>query len=319
MPSKSSNLPDGVEDITSSEAIELEKLKRSLLDFYQSKNFQLTYPSLIEFADAIGGVQNESLKDSAFKFSDDLSTNELIIRPDISQQIARIDQAEASDGEKRYCYVGEVLKKRKDSFSRSRITVKAGIEIFGGGDNKFEILKLLSESMVIGNLKDLTLSFGKTEILDSILEPLNLSQEESYSLDKIISSKSKSDLLICLDEFKIEKTVVDKLLTLIDCNGDLSVISTLQKIQIDEKIIYELEEIWNFIDNETSFKPHIDVTDFPGFNYHKGLVFSAHSADLGFSIANGGNYFSQTASGSTRSAIGFDQDIIAMTKLKVKK
>ena len=91
MPSKSSNLPDGVEDITSSEAIELENLKRSLLDFYQSKNFQLTYPSLIEFADAIGGVQNESLKDSAFTFSDDLSTNELIIRPDISQQIARID------------------------------------------------------------------------------------------------------------------------------------------------------------------------------------------------------------------------------------
>ena len=113
MPSISSNLPDGVEDITSSEAIELEKLKRSLLDFYQSKNFQLTYPSLIEFADAIGGVQNESLKDSAFTFSDDLSTKELIIRPDISQQIARIDQAEASDGEKRYCYVGEVLKKEK--------------------------------------------------------------------------------------------------------------------------------------------------------------------------------------------------------------
>ena len=260
---------------------------------------------MIEFADAIGGVQNESLKDSAFTFSDDLSTKELIIRPDISQQIARIDQAEASDGEKRYCYVGEVLKKRKDSFSRSRITVKAGIEIFGGGDNKFEILKLLSESMVIGNLKDLTLSFGKTEILDSILEPLNF--------------KSKSDLLICLDEFKIERTVVDKLLTLIDCNGDLSVISTLKKIQIDENIINELEEIWNFVDNETSFKPHIDVTDFPGFNYHKGLVFSAHSADLGFSIANGGNYFSQTASGSTRSAIGFVQDIIAMTKLKVKK
>ena len=65
----------------------------------------------------------------------------------------------------------------------------------------------------------------------------------------------------------------------------------MKKIKIDEKIINELEEIWNFIDNETSFKPHIDVTDFPGFNYHKGLVFSAHSADLGFSIANGGKLF----------------------------
>ena len=110
---KSSNLPDGVEDITSVEALELEGLKRSLLDYYQSENFQLTYPSLIEFADTIGGDQNESIKDSAFTFSDDLSTNELIIRPDISQQIARIDQAEDTEGETRYCYVGEVLKKEK--------------------------------------------------------------------------------------------------------------------------------------------------------------------------------------------------------------
>lgn len=313
---KSSNLPDGVEDITSVEALELEGLKRSLLDYYQSENFQLTYPSLIEFADTIGGDQNESIKDSAFTFSDDLSNNELIIRPDISQQIARIDQAEDTEGETRYCYVGEVLKKRKDSFSRSRITVKAGVEIFGGNDNKFEILKLLSDSMDIGNLKDLTLSYGKTEILEDVLEPLNLNREESYSLNKIISSKSSSDLSSWLTKHKMNKNVVDKLLTLLECNGDLSVISTLKAIETDEKIVNELEEIWSFIEKETSFKPHIDVTDFPGFNYHKGLVFSAHSEKLGFSIANGGSYFSQTASGSTRIAIGFDQDIIAMTKLK---
>ena len=313
---KSSNLPDGVEDITSVEALELEGLKRSLLDYYQSENFQLTYPSLIEFADTIGGDQNESIKDSAFTFSDDLSNNELIIRPDISQQIARIDQAEDTKGETRYCYVGEVLKKRKDSFSRSRITVKAGVEIFGGNDNKFEILKLLSDSMDIGNLKDLTLSYGKTEILDDVLEPLNLNREESYSLNKIISSKSSSDLSSWLTKHKMNKNFVDKLLTLLECNGDLSVISTLKAIETDEKIVNELEEIWSFIEKETSFKPHIDVTDFPGFNYHKGLVFSAHSEKLGFSIANGGSYFSQTASGSTRIAIGFDQDIIAMTKLK---
>ena len=313
---KSSNLPNGVEDITSVEALELEGLKRSLLDYYKSENFQLTYPSLIEFADTIGGDQNESIKDSAFTFSDDLSTNELIIRPDISQQIARIDQAEDTKGETRYCYVGEVLKKRKDSFSRSRITVKAGVEIFGGNDNKFEILKLLSDSMDIGNLKDLTLSYGKTEILEDVLEPLNLNREESYSLNKIISSKSSSDLSSWLTKHKMNKNVVDKLLTLLECNGDLSVISTLKAIETDEKIVNELEEIWSFIEKETSFKPHIDVTDFPGFNYHKGLVFSAHSEKLGFSIANGGSYFSQTASGSTRIAIGFDQDIIAMTKLK---
>ena len=316
MPSNSSNLPDGVEDLTSLDASELETLKRSLIDFYQSKNFQLTYPSLVEFADAIGGTQNSSLRESAFTFFDDLSSNELAIRPDISQQIARIDQAEESEKEQRYCYVGEVLKKRKDSFSRSRITIKAGVEIFGGGDNKYEVLSLLSDSVKIGNLNELTLSFGKTEILNEVLEPLDLDLDDSITLNKIISSKSKSDLSAWAKEKKISNEEANKLLTLIDCNGDLSVISKLQNIETSEGHLSEIQDIWDFIEKETCFKPHIDLTDFPGFNYHDGLVFSAHSDRYGFSIANGGNYFSQTSSGKLRSAIGFDQDIIAMIKLK---
>ena len=316
MPSNSSNLPDGVEDLTTPDSLELETLRRSLIDFYQSKSFQLTYPSLIEFADAIGGEQNTSLRDSAFTFFDDLSSNELAIRPDISQQIARIDQAEESDKEQRYCYVGEVLKKRKDSFSQSRITIKAGIEIFGGEDNKFEAISLLSDSMKIGNLTELTLSFGKTEILAEIIEPLNLNYNDGIVLNKIISSKSESDLSSWVKDRKVQKDLVNKLLTLIDCNGDLSIISKLKNIQTSDAHLSEIENIWDFIEKETCFSPHIDLTDFPGFNYHDGLVFSAHSDKYGFSIANGGEYFSQTVSGKLRSAIGFDQDIIAMIKLK---
>ncbi len=316
MPSNSSNLPDGVEDLTAPDSLELETLRRSLIDFYQSKSFQLTYPSLIEFADAIGGEQNTSLRDSAFTFFDDLSSNELAIRPDISQQIARIDQAEESDKEQRYCYVGEVLKKRKDSFSQSRITIKAGIEIFGGEDNKFEVISLLSDSMKIGNLTELTLSFGKTEILAEIIEPLNLNYNDGIVLNKIISSKSESDLSSWVKDRKVQKDLVNKLLTLIDCNGDLSIISKLKNIQISDAHLSEIENIWDFIEKETCFSPHIDLTDFPGFNYHDGLVFSAHSDKFGFSIANGGEYFSQTMSGKQKSAIGFDQDITAMIKLK---
>ena len=316
MPSNSSNLPDGVEDLTAPDSLELETLRRSLIDFYQSKSFQLTYPSLIEFADAIGGEQNTSLRDSAFTFFDDLSSNELAIRPDISQQIARIDQAEESDKEQRYCYVGEVLKKRKDSFSQSRITIKAGIEIFGGEDNKFETISLLSDSMKIGNLTELTLSFGKTEILAEIIEPLNLNYNDGIVLNKIISSKSESDLSSWVKDRKVQKELVNKLLTLIDCNGDLSIISKLKNIQTSDAHLSEIENIWDFIEKETCFSPHIDLTDFPGFNYHDGLVFSAHSDKYGFSIANGGEYFSQTMSGKQKSAIGFDQDIIAMIKLK---
>jgi ATP phosphoribosyltransferase regulatory subunit len=61
---------------------------------------------------------------------------------------------------------------------------------------------------------------------------------------------------------------------------------------------------------------HFDMTDFPGFNYHKGLVFSAHSKDLGFAIANGGQYESKNSDNKIRNAIGFDIDLISLIKIK---
>ena len=50
------NLPEGVEDILSERALELESLRRSLIDLYSKKGFNLVYPSIIEYADSIGAV-----------------------------------------------------------------------------------------------------------------------------------------------------------------------------------------------------------------------------------------------------------------------
>ena len=203
---------------------------------------------------------------------------------------------------------------RDSSFSTSRITVKSGVEIFGGNDNSFEILKLLSKSMEITKIKDLTLSFGKTEVFDSFLGTCNLSDQEGNELNNIISTKSESDLADWSKDRGIEEEVKDKLIKLMNCRGDLSVLSDLEALKVEKDLLKDIESIWNFVDKETLFEPHIDMTDFPGFNYHSGLVFSVHSKNLGYPIANGGQY--NINSGATiRSAIGFDKDLFAITKI----
>ena len=143
------NLPDGVEDILSERALELESLRRTLIDLYSKKGFSLVYPSIIEYADAIGGDVNSELKKRAFTFSDNSISNDIAIRPDISQQIARIDQANNSKEIKKYCYAGEVIKKRKDSFAKSILAIKSGVEIFGSDNSEIEILDLLLELSLI--------------------------------------------------------------------------------------------------------------------------------------------------------------------------
>ena len=84
-------LPDGAEDFVGADAQELERMRSDLLSKFKRHGCQLVMPSLIEFSESLGGKMNASLKDFAYSFSDESSSSEIAVRPDISQQIARID------------------------------------------------------------------------------------------------------------------------------------------------------------------------------------------------------------------------------------
>ena len=76
-----------------------------------------------------------------------------------------------------------------------------------------------------------------------------------------------------------------------------------------EKVIKNLPSSLNY---------HLDFSDFPGFDYHKGLVFSVHTEEFGFSLAKGGQYLVENL-GSKREAIGFDINVSSLMKIKNKK
>ena len=313
MTSGSFNLPGGAEDILSDRAHELENLRRSLIDFYSQKGFSLVYPSIIEFADSIGGEVNSELKKRAYTFSDD-SSSEIAIRPDISQQIARIDQTNNSKDVKKYCYVGEVIKKRKDSFAKSILAIKSGIEIFGSENSEQEVIDLLIESLKISGLTNTCLSLGRTEILDEIIVNETLSDSKERELREITSNKSESNLIDWSDKNKLSKKAIEKIIILMQCYGDSQCLdeiinfSKLAKVSVDS-----LKKITENIAYENI---HFDMTDFPGFNYHQGLVFSAHVENFGFAIANGGQYSYQKIKGEKRPAIGFDIDLISLLNIQ---
>ena len=66
-----------------------------------------------------------------------------------------------------------------------------------------------------------------------------------------------------------------------------------------------------------TFPDFLDFSDFPGFDYHSGLVFSVHVFGFGFSIAKGGEYVSKQ-NNIVREAIGFDINVSSLTKLNQK-
>ena len=161
MSSSNSGLPDGTEDFVGIKAEELENLRSLFLDFFYKNNCELVVPSLIEFSEIIGGNFNESLRDYAYSFSDENLKN-ISIRPDISQQIARIDLQQGSKDKKKYCYFGETLRKTKDSLTKSKIAFKTGVEIFGkiSITDEIDLIKLMLLSLKKAGKYKMTISLG---------------------------------------------------------------------------------------------------------------------------------------------------------------
>ena len=308
-------LPDGTEDFVGIKAKELEKLRSLFLNYFYKNNCELVIPSLIEFSEVIGGNANESLKDYAYSFSDENLKN-ISIRPDISQQIARIDLQQGAKGKRKYCYFGETLRKTKDSLTKSKIAYKTGVEIFGkiSITDEIDLIKLMLLSLKKAGKYKMTLSLGRTEPLAEILNGLGLSYDENRRLKRIIASKSKTDLEEFFNSRGLNNRSLLEIKNLMEVNGKIECLKFLKKHK-NKVFQASARKIEKIIKNlPTSIDYHLDFSDFPGFDYHSGLVFSVHVLGFGFSIAKGGQYKGMQ-NNIVREAIGFDVNVSSLTKL----
>ena len=170
------SLPEGVDEILPAKALQVEKFRRDLLDLYISSGYEYIIPPLLEFKKNIGGNAHEEIVDYAFSFKDDLSSEEVSIRPDISEQAARIDAYRIkSEDSVRLCYAGEVLKSKASPINRSRFTIQVGAEIFGDSSIEAEVesISLMLESLKILGLKNITLSLGSSRVISIVLEKVS--------------------------------------------------------------------------------------------------------------------------------------------------
>ena len=315
MSSSNPGLPDGTEDFVGAKAEELEELRSLFLNFFYKNNCELVVPSLIEFSEILGGDFNESLRDYAYSFSDENLKN-ISIRPDISQQIARIDLQQGAKDKKKYCYFGETLRKTKDSLTKSKIAFKTGVEIFGkiSITDEIDLIKLMLISLKKAGKYKMTISLGRTEPLSEILNGLDLSLNENRRLKKIIASKSKTDLEEFFNSKGLSNRSLIELKNLMEVNGKIGCLKYLKKHK-NKVFQASARKIEKIIKNlPASIDYNLDFSDFPGFDYHSGLVFSVHVLGFGFSIAKGGQYKSMQ-NHIVREAIGFDVNVSSLTKL----
>jgi len=315
------SLPDGVDELLPPKALEVEMLRRKLIDSYLSSGYEFITPPLLELSETIGGEAHDEIKSHAFSFKDNLTGKNLSIRPDISEQASRIDAYRIQSNDTvRLCYAGEVVKSKSSKVLRSRTTIQVGAEIFGDSSKNAELesISLMLDSLEVAEVENITLSLGHAGLTASILQPFKKLGVEVFSnIEMALSKKSKSDLNNIISNDHKNKS---SLLALCDMYGTPEILSKAKDefsyIEQSASYLEHLNSIVEDIDNKTEVNIHIDLGEIQGFKYHNGIVFSAYSDLASYVLAKGGRYDGlRKSSDHDRPAVGFDLDLIAVSNL----
>src|SRR6476659_4315627 len=164
-------LPEYIDDLLPAAAMRIERLRRSILDLFFSKQYELVMPPLIEYTDSLLTGTGHDLELRTFKVVDQLSGRMMGLRADITPQVARIDAHLLNrEGVTRLCYCGSVLHARPRGLDATREPLQIGAEIYGhaGVESDREIQVLAVQALRASGIREPRIDLGHVAIFRAL-------------------------------------------------------------------------------------------------------------------------------------------------------
>lgn len=322
-------LPDGVEEVLPPRARHIEALRRRLLEEFDRWGFELIDPPLIEFLDSLLVAAGEDLDLQTFKVTDQLSGRMMGVRADITSQAARIDaHTLREDGPTRLCYAGHVLRTRPEGLLGSRTPLRIGAEMFGvpGPEGDAEIVALMVRTLQVAGVCDadesVQVELGHVAIYRHLAIAAGLEADAEARMFDAVQRKAVADIDLVLEEVACPERPAAMLRALPSLLGDVGVLGRAREVLAGAPAevgaaIDELEAVARLAESRASgIELCFDLAELRGYNYHRGVLFSAYAADHARTVAGGGRYDGVgEAFGRARPATGFDADLKVLAGL----
>jgi ATP phosphoribosyltransferase regulatory subunit len=178
-------LPEHIEDVLPAEARAIERLRRSILDLFESHGYELVAPPLLEYLESLLSGTGRDLDLATFKLTDRLSGRLMGVRADHTPQVARIDAHLLNrQGVARLCYCGSVLHTVPAGMTKMREPIQIGAELYGhaGIEADLEIIKLMIAALKRAGLGEIHVDLGHPNIYRALATGLSLDAESSEAL-----------------------------------------------------------------------------------------------------------------------------------------
>src|SRR5258707_153443 len=300
-------LPEHIEDVLPAEARAIERLRRGILDLFESHGYELVAPPLLEYLESLLSGTGRDLDLATFKLVDGLSGGLMGVRADHTPQVARIDAHLLNrQGVARLCYCGSVLHTVPAGMTKMREPIQIGAELYGhaGLEADAEIVGLMIAALKGAGIERLHVDLGHPGIYRALTEKSGLSAEDSEALFNAVQQK---------DAPRARELGGEPVAALTAMSGARDVIASARKLL---PALPAITTALNSLDRLAGLAAvpdveiSVDLAELGGFNYESGLVFAAFTPGSPDAIARGGRYDEVGASfGRARPATGFTMDL----------
>ncbi|MEN9481041.1 MAG: hypothetical protein RLZZ298_2436 [Pseudomonadota bacterium] len=311
-------LPEYIADALPAEAARIERLRRTVLDHFRERGFELVMPPMLEYLESLLTGAGQDLHLRTFKLVDQLSGRTMGVRADITPQAARIDAHLLNhQGVTRLCYCDSVLHTLPATISASREPLQIGAELYGyaGIEADLGIIRLMAGALEKIKLPMSRIDLGHVGIFRALAEAAGLPQEAEENLLKLLQTKDVPGLIEACAE--VPSPYREALQSLPALYGGAEVLDrAAAELPVLPQISAALDGLRHLIASAPELPFSVDLSDLRGYHYHNGVVFAAYCPDYPAAIALGGRYDGAgKAFGRARPATGFSMDLREVARL----
>lgn len=305
--------PLGFRDILPEEARARELATRLVQDLFASYEYEPIETPTLENQELMRTAGYRS--SSPFKFFD-AQGNLLIMRPDVTMQVARMCGSRLGDTQHtlRFRYTQRVFRESDDVItSDPREMTQMGVECIGadGVDADAEVISLFIQALRILGVEHFTLSVACVGVLNALLACCEASDEWKASLLKAFHASNFVELDELCEAYAESLSPVRAIPALARIRGGIEAIDQARKllepygIKLDDLDALQ-STIQLLIDEGFERYVRVDFSVMSSFDYYTGMVFEAYAPGVGSPLGSGGRYDHMlSVFGPDRPAAGF--------------
>ena len=311
-------LPRGARIYLPEEAARKRHVETRLSEVFARWGYREIVTPTFEFYDVLSVATDQALQPNLFTFVDRETGRMLVLRADITPQIARIVASRLREEPKplRLMYVANVFRYDEPRLGHYREFYQAGVELVGldKPEAEVEILAMTVEGLRALGLGGFQLDVGHPDFVRGLLEEIRAEGRPERELRSALARKDRSTLERLVADLAPPSHIGEALLALPTLFGHAEVLdraAPFARTKRAERALANLAEVYRLLTiYGLADAVLLDLGGVRGFDYYSGMYFEAYVADFGTAVAAGGRYDHMLARfGYDCPAVGFAFDV----------